>query len=169
VYKGTFQRRDAIKSDTQDSTSLYRDHVVMWAKDIGRSIDYLETRADVSTDRLAYYGVSFGGAMGAVMPAVEPRIRVSLLVVAGLDFPPVRPEVEPSSYLPRIKIPTLMINGRYDFYFPVETSQDPMFKLLGTPPAQKRHIIEEGSHFVPRVRLIQESLNWLDKYQPLPH
>ena len=70
------------------------------------------------------------------------------------------------NFLPRIHSPTLMINGRYDFIFPVETSQDPMFRLLGTPPDQKRHVIEEGSHFVPRVRLIQESLAWLDKYQP---
>ncbi len=29
---------------------------------------------------------------------------------------------------------------------------------FGTPAEQKRHVIEEGSHFVPRVRLIQESL-----------
>lgn len=42
-----------------------------------------------------------------------------------------------------------------------------MFDLLGTPPADKRHVIEDGSHFVPRVRLIQETLGWLDKYQPL--
>jgi hypothetical protein len=42
-----------------------------------------------------------------------------------------------------------------------------MFRLLGTPAADKRHVIEEGSHFVPRVRLIQEALAWLDRYQPL--
>jgi pimeloyl-ACP methyl ester carboxylesterase len=165
VYKGTYQRRDSLATDTQDSTIFYRDHVVMWAKDLRRGIDYLETRPEVSTERLAYYGVSWGGEMGGLLPAVEPRIRVSVLQVAGLDFPPVRPEADPINYLPRIRIPTLMINGRYDFYFPIETSQVPMFRLLGTPADQKRHIVEEGSHFVPRVRLIQESLAWLDKYQ----
>ena len=167
VYKGTYQRRDSLASDTQDSTIFYRDHVVMWAKDLRRGIDYLETRPEVSTERLAYYGVSWGGALGGLLPAVEPRIRVSVLQVAGLDFPPVRPEADPINYLPRIRTPTLMINGRYDFYFPIETSQIPMFHLLGTPADQKRHIVAEGSHFVPRVRLIQESLAWLDKYQPV--
>ena len=44
----------------------------------------------------------------------------------------------------------------------------PMFRLLGTPSDQKRHVVEEGSHFVPHTRLIQEVLTWLDKYQPLP-
>ena len=167
VYKGTYQRRDSLDSDTQDSTVFYRDHVVMWAKDLRRGIDYLETRPEVSTSRLAYYGVSWGGALGGLMPAVEPRIKVSALEVAGLDFPRVRPEVDPVNFLPRIRIPTLMINGRYDFYFPIESSQVPMFRLLATPADQKRHIVEDGSHFVPRIRLIRETLAWLDKYQPL--
>ncbi len=168
VYKGTYQRHDSLASDTQDSSTFYRDHVVMWGKDLRRAIDYLETRPEVSTARLAYYGVSWGGEQGGLMPAIEPRIKVSVLQVAGLSFAPIRPDVDPVNYLPRIRIPTLMINGRYDFYFPIETSQIPMFRLLGTPADQKRHVIEEGSHFVPRVRLIQEMLAWLDKYQPLP-
>jgi len=168
VYKGTYQRSDSLNTDVQDSSNFYRDHVVMWAKDLRRGVDYLETLPEVATGRLAYYGLSWGGAMGGLMPAVEPRIRVSVLYVAGLGFEPVRPEVDPINFLPRIRIPTLMINGRYDFFVPLETSQIPMFRLLGTPSDQKRHVVEEGSHFVPRTRLIQEILTWLDKYQPLP-
>jgi formylglycine-generating enzyme required for sulfatase activity/dienelactone hydrolase len=167
VYKGTYQRSDSLFTDIQDTSNFYRDHVIMWAKDLRRGIDYLETRPEVSTEHLAYYGVSWGGAMGALMPAVEPRIRVSVLYVAGLDFERARPEVDPVNFLPRIRIPTLMLNGRYDFFFPVETSQVPMYRLLGTPPDQKRHVVEDGSHFVARTRLIQETLTWLDKYQPL--
>jgi formylglycine-generating enzyme required for sulfatase activity/pimeloyl-ACP methyl ester carboxylesterase len=167
VYKGTYQRRDSLRSDTPDSTAFWRDHVVMWAKDMRRAIDYLETRPEVTTQNLAYYGISWGGELGGLMPAVDPRIKVVLLQVAGLEFDPIRPEVDPVNYLPHIRVPTLMVNGRYDFYFPVATSQDPMFRLLGTPPDQKRHVVEEGSHFVPRPRLIQEMLAWLDRYQPI--
>ena len=167
VYKGTFQRRDSLKSDSPNSTALWRDHVVMWGKDLRRAVDYLETRPEVTTARLAFYGISWGGEMGGIMPAIEPRIAVSVLQVAGIGFETVRPEVDPVNYLPHIRIPTLMLNGRYDFYFPVATSQLPMFRLLGTPADEKRHVIEDGSHFVPRVRLIEESLAWLDKYQPL--
>jgi formylglycine-generating enzyme required for sulfatase activity/dienelactone hydrolase len=169
VFKGTYQRRDSLKTDAVDSTNFYRDHVVMWAKDMRRGIDYLETRPDLSIGRLAYYGLSWGGSMGGLLPAVDPRVKVIVLVVAGLEFPRTRPEVDPLNYLPRITAPTLMLNGRYDFFFPVEASQDPMFRLLGTPAADKRHVVEEGSHDVPRARLIQEVLAWLDKYQPLPH
>jgi pimeloyl-ACP methyl ester carboxylesterase len=140
----------------------------MWAKDLCRAIDYAETHSDLATDRLAYYGVRWGGAMGGLMPAVEPRIKVSVLIVAGLAFERVRPEVDPFNFLPRITTPTLMLNGRYDFFFPLETAQRPMFRLLSTPADQKRWVVEEGSHFVPRTRQIQETLAWLDRYQPLP-
>jgi formylglycine-generating enzyme required for sulfatase activity/dienelactone hydrolase len=168
VLKGTLQRRDGLSTDVQDTTIFYRDHVIMWAKDVGRSIDYLETRPDITTAQLAFYGVSWGGAMGALLPAVEPRIKVNLLYVAGLDFERTRPEVDPINFLPRIRIPTLMLNGRYDFFFPLETSQLPMVRLLGTRVDQKKYVVEETSHFVPRNRLIQETLAWLDKYQPTP-
>jgi pimeloyl-ACP methyl ester carboxylesterase len=140
----------------------------MWAKDLRRAVDYAETRQDLGVERLAYFGVSWGGALGALIPAVEPRIRSSVLLVAGLGFDRTRPEVDPVNYLPRITIPTLMLNGRYDFFFPMETSQKPMLRLLGTPADQKRYVVEEGSHFVPRTRQIQETLGWLDRYQPLP-
>ena len=90
-----------------------------------------------------------------------------MLYVAGLKFERRQPEVDPINFIRRVRIPTLMLNGRYDFFFPDETAQLPMFRLLGTPPDQKRYVLEEGSHFVPRTRLIQETLAWLDKYQPV--
>jgi pimeloyl-ACP methyl ester carboxylesterase len=167
VYKGTWQRRDSLATDVADSSNFYRDHVIMWAKDLRRAVDYAETRPELSTERLAYYGLSWGGAMGGIMPAVEPRIRVSVLVVAGLSFERVRPEVDAVNFLPRITVPTLMLNGRYDFFFPMETAQKPMLKLLGTPEAEKRYVVEDGSHYLPRTRLIQETLAWLDRYQPV--
>ncbi len=167
VFKGTLQRKDALRSDDQDSTILYRDHAIMWAKDLSQSLNYLETRPDVTLKGLAYYGVSWGGHMGGLIPAVEPRIKVSVLLVAGLPFERARPEVDPINFISRVRVPTLMLNGKYDFFFPYETSSLPMFRLLGTPPDQKRYVLENGSHFVPRTRLIQETLAWLDKYQPV--
>ena len=57
-----------------------------------------------------------------------------------------------------------MLNGRYDALRPLETSQRPMFELLGTPAEHKRHVVFEGGHFVPRHQLIQETVDWLDRY-----
>jgi pimeloyl-ACP methyl ester carboxylesterase len=129
-----------------------------------RTIDYLETRPDIDTSRVAYYGASWGGYLGGLMPAVEPRFKAVVLLVAGLEYQRGQPEVEPINFLPRITIPVLMLNGQYDHYFPVETAQRPMFRLLGTPPDRKRQVIVEGGHFVPRTQLVRETLAWLDKY-----
>ncbi len=164
IYKSTFERGDGYETDVADESNAYRDHVIMYVKDFRRSVDYLATRADVDTSRLAYYGISWGGLLGGIIPAVEPRIRTVVLYVAGLAQQRCLPEVEPINFLPHITAPVLMLNGRFDHYFPVETSQRPFFRLLGTPPAQKRQVIADGGHFVPRNQLIGESLDWLDRH-----
>ncbi|MCJ7645079.1 MAG: protein kinase [Candidatus Aminicenantes bacterium] len=164
MYKGTFERGDGLDSDYPSETAFYRDHVIMWAKDLGRSVDYLETRKDILADKLAYYGFSWGGAMGAIMPAIEERIKLAILYVAGLDHTKAFPEADQINFLPRVTVPVLMLNGQYDFYFPVESSQKPMFDLLGTLPEHKRQVIYPSSHFAPRTELIKETLVWLDKY-----
>ena len=164
IYKGTLTRGDELDSDYPDETNFYKEHVVMWVKDFSRSIDYLETRQDINSQKLAYYGLSWGAALGAIVPAVETRIKVSVLFVAGISFQNSLPEVEPVNYLPRMKTPVLMLNGKYDQYFPVETSQKPMFQLFGTHPEHKRYVLYEAGHFVPRDQLVKETLDWLDKY-----
>jgi pimeloyl-ACP methyl ester carboxylesterase len=86
------------------------------------------------------------------MTAVEPRFRASILLGGGLDFRRRPPESEAFNFLPRVKVATLILNGRHDFFFPVETSQEPMFGLLATPPADKRRR-EFASGHVPTERL----------------
>ena len=74
------------------------------------------------------------------------------------------PEADVLNFLPRVRQPILMLNGRYDMFFPIETSQKPMFELLGTPTADKKIIHYESGHTPPRHELIKESLAWYDKY-----
>jgi predicted esterase len=164
IYKSTHERTDSLRSDIPDQSIFWRDHLVMWVKDYRRTLDYLSTRADIDTTKFAYFGFSWGGYMGGIIPAVEPRIKASMLYVAGLTMERGRPEVEPINYLPRIKSPVLMLNGKYDFFFPSETAQKPFYQFLGVREPDKRWILYEGGHDVPRTELIKESLAWLDKY-----
>ncbi len=164
VYKGTYQRKSAVKADTPKPTALYRDHLVMWAKDLSRTIDYLETREDLDTARVAYLGLSWGGQLGGILPAVEKRIRAVVLYVAGLSFQRPFPEADAINYVPRVTQPTLMLNGELDFYFPKETSQRPMYEMLGTPDEHKRWMTFAGAHSVPRVEMVREVLAWLERY-----
>ena len=41
-----------------------------------------------------------------------------------------------------------MVNGRYDYFFPVEGSQNTMFRFLGTAEKDKRHVVLDGGHMV---------------------
>lgn len=164
IYKSTYERGDALDSDYPEETTFYKDHVIMWVKDYMRSVDYLETREDIDVDKLAYYGYSWGGTMGAIIPAMEYRLKASVLHVAGFCFQKAFPEVDQINFVSRVKIPTLMLNGLYDHYFPMESSQKPFFELLGTPDEHKRQFIYDAGHFVPREQHIKETLDWLDRY-----
>ena len=62
-------------------------------------------------------------------------------------------------YVTRVTQPTLMLNGELDFFFPAETSQLPMFELLGTPPEHKRRITYPRGHTVSKVELTKETLS----------
>lgn len=46
----------------------------------------------------------------------------------------------------------------------LESSQKPLFQLLGTPAENKRHVLFDMSHAPPRNRAAKESLNRLDEY-----
>ena len=65
--------------------------------------------------------------------AVEPRFKAALLFSGG-TFEKVSPEVDAWNFAPRVKIPVLMLNGKDDFRFPLETSQQPLFQALGPAP-----------------------------------
>jgi len=164
VYKGTYERADDMQTYFPNTSIRYRDRVIHWAKDLGRSIDYLETRPDIDIRRLAFYGYSWGACMGAILPAVENRLKVNVLMGPGFYLEETRPEVDQVNFAPRVTIPTLILDGRDDFVFPRETSQEPFFRFLGTPNQHKRRLLYDGGHSVPRQHLIRESLDWLDRY-----
>ena len=102
--------------------------------------------------------------MGAIIPAVEDRLSLNILVAAG--FPNIKPypEVDEINYISRVEIPTLILNGRYDAIFPLENNVKTFFNLLGTPENDKRlYLIDAGHNFYKKDR-INEILNWCDNY-----
>jgi serine/threonine protein kinase len=162
VYKGFFERR--LKSYDGWGPIAWRDMTIQWVKDVGRSIDYLETRQDIDGEKIAYIGFSSGGIYGPIFTALEERFKVSVLITGGFILTGIKPEMDPINFAPRSSTPTLMVNGENDFLFPLETSQKPLFRLLGTPAKHKRHAILEGGHIPEWNDVIKETLDWLDRY-----
>ncbi len=166
TWAGSYERWDDFLS-LQGDQYLRRmgERVKEWADDLGRTIDYLETRDDIDVDRIAYWGASFGASTSLALLGLEERLRAALLALPGYTYRDLPPEADPVNYVPRVTLPALLIGGRYDFVFPVETSQRPLFDQLGTPAEHKRHVLYEMGHGpFPRGQLLRDILPWLDEY-----
>jgi len=102
--------------------------------------------------------------MGSVTMAAEDRIRVGLLICPGLRLQKCLAEVDDLNFVTHVTVPVLMLNGRYDYIWPGPTSQEPKFRLLGTPSGQKRRVVYKAGHGIPENEWIKETLDWLDLY-----
>jgi dienelactone hydrolase len=164
VYKGTYERQGkTVYVGAAQKLSYLADR----SKDLGRSLDYLDTRPDIDKNKIAYLGVSMGAAEGVIYCAIaQSRLRTVIFLDGGyfLDRPPTGGDQ--ADFAPRLKKPVLMVNGREDYVFSVENSQDPLFRMLGTPQADKRHVVLDTPHDVTeqRSQLVPVVLDWLDKY-----
>jgi dienelactone hydrolase len=166
VYKATFDRVDSKMFDRAFGDPIdnrfYTEHIIQTVKDLKRCLDYLETRQDIDTSKFSYYGMSRGAVLGGLIPAVEKRLKVSILLAAGGD-PRGRPEVNLVNYLPRVRIPTLIINGKYDIYM---TNDNLMafYDLLGSRVNEKDLRFTESGHTPSRNEVVKQTLAWLDRY-----
>jgi dienelactone hydrolase len=163
IYEGTYDRAPSGNAPrTRFELVEWRVHLV---QDVSRTIDYLETRKDLISGKLAFAGFSWGGWMGVLASAIDSRIKVNVLAAGGFyTGAPPEQEADPFNYAPRVKVPTLMLNGRDDYIFPVETSQKPMFQAIGTAPEHKRHVLFDSGHALPLHQTHAEIAEWLDRY-----
>jgi dipeptidyl aminopeptidase/acylaminoacyl peptidase len=167
VYKSMYERGDDYNIyDPKTTMTAHVEHMIMWWKDLSRSVDYLETRADIDRDKLCYCGSSQGAWIAPVFLGQDERYKVSVLRLGGFPLMEANPAIDPINFIGKVEIPVLMLNGRYDYIFPYETSQLPMFRAFGTPAEHKRHVVFETAHSVHghRNEMIREVLDWLDRY-----
>jgi eukaryotic-like serine/threonine-protein kinase len=168
VYQYTYGRTDArVAAAVVPQTRANTTWVQQLVSDARRALDYVETRPDIDATRMAYYGLSWGGRLGPITMALDPRIKAGVLLMGGLASNKQAPEVDPFNFAPRVRVPVLMLNGEQDFIFPLQTSQQPLFQGLGTPSADKKHVLYPGGHeiFVTQhSQIVQEVVGWLDRY-----
>ncbi|MBN2589327.1 MAG: hypothetical protein JXA96_05670 [Sedimentisphaerales bacterium] len=166
VYQGTYERSYGQYLDWSKEPRATTDWIIHVCQDMCRSIDYLESRGDINTDKIAYYGVSVGAACGPMALAIEERFKTGILLAGGLPNSTVlasTPEIDPMNHAHRVKVPVLMINGKED---PLAFAQQPMYDFMGTLAEHKRHIVYPdnsllGSH---RDEIRKEIVDWLYRY-----
>jgi dienelactone hydrolase/tRNA A-37 threonylcarbamoyl transferase component Bud32 len=165
MYNGMYERR--LKRPLSGPNE-FRDQIIQQVQDVRRSLDYLEQRTDIAKDKLAYFGVSLGAARAPIVLAVEHRFKAAVMWSGGLPSGPSLPEVDPINFAGRVRTPILMLNGRDDFTFPVEASQEPLYRMFGTAAADKGRKVYDGGHVFPFSRMMGDSLDWLDRYLGVP-
>ena len=168
VYKYTFERRDPrVTSTWPVPTRAYKVWVQQVVLDARRTLDYLESRAEIDRSRMGYFGSSWGARLAPIALALDSRLKTAVLLNGGLGSAAPAPEADAFNFAPRVRVPILMLNGDQDFIFPLQTLQRPLFATLGTPAADKRHLTFPGGHEIAntmRNQIVQEVVRWLDKY-----
>lgn len=164
IYQDTYERqqRSALPGASQQMRLTIERY-----KDLARSLDYLATRADIDTSRIGYLGVSMGAAEGVIFTTLlQDRIKTDVFLDGGYFLDKPTEGRDQADFAPRLRIPVLMVNGRYDFSFSLERAQRPLFRMLGTPESKKKHVVLETPHDVraKRPEMMAAVLEWLDTY-----
>lgn len=168
AYRGTHERTNGISPALHwslDPSLEFATFQINIVKDVMRSVDYLQSRPDIDADKIAYTGYSWGGTIANLNLAVENRFKAAVLNVGGMTAHGTpRPEVDYLNFAPRITVPILMLNGRYDLALLYDSEVQPMYQFLGTPDEHKNLIVYETDHWIDRREVTKETLAWLDRY-----
>jgi formylglycine-generating enzyme required for sulfatase activity len=162
VLKGMKERKlppDFV--DPKPTTVKYREMVVFDTVDQLRGLDYLATRPEVDRSKIACFALSMGG-YDVVQIAVESRYRSVLMLSAGIarDAGEWIPEASPVNFVPYIRVPKLMIHGRYDEGALFKTSAEPLYRLFSEPKRQK---VFDTGHFPPLELWVPVAKDWFDE------
>ena len=150
-YRGTFGRRGR----NEDGRQLFFQRII----DLERAVDYLETRPEVDMKKLGYVGFSWGAGQGCVAGAVEKRLGALVLVAGGVSGASPAVETTEYAYAPLVSAPVLMVNGVYDTFFPVESSQPALFELLGSQIKDREKL--DRDHDIPPSDIAEQVDRWL--------
>jgi dienelactone hydrolase len=148
--------------------------------DLRRAVDILEARPEVDPDRLAFFGVSWGGSMGGLLAGVEDRLKAYVLVVGdgGLVEHTAEPgpdglnqhfsqgwaammwPTEPLHFIGRAAPAALLFqNGLHDTFVP--PSDALRFYTAASEP--KRIIWYDAGHELP-WSFVQDAADWLQPF-----
>ena len=158
-------------SDYPAPTAFWRDHMIAWSKDLGRSLDYLETREDIDHTNVADFGVSRGSVLSPVLLAREERFKAAILAAGGAHFSEGSPGGRPDQLRESRQDP------RADGERAIRQLLDRWSRRsvrssasLGRPRRTSDTSSYESGHGVLGKDLIHESLDWLDTYLgPVKH
>ncbi|MBV6643180.1 MAG: acetylxylan esterase [Cyclobacteriaceae bacterium] len=143
--------------------------------DLRRSIDFLETRPEIDSSRIGYYGISLGGVIGTIFCGVDDRVKAPVIALAGgnlslmfgLDALSDETQeffsiIDPINFVELIAPrPLLMINAENDEVIDPLTS-----KMLYQAADEPKEIIWYPSRHrdLPIEKAYPDGVKWFKKY-----
>ena len=147
VYEDTYERRVKFYLPNGAlSSRLNVDHY----KDDACSLDYLASRPDIDSNKLAYLGVSMGSAKGVIISTLlQDRLKTAIFLDGGYFlFPPRAGSDQADFAAPHEEAGT---HGKraLRFLLPVGEVAESVFAMLGTPDQDKRHVVLDTPTMLP--------------------
>jgi dienelactone hydrolase len=174
-----------------DQPLLDRDAEIQAVIDLRRGFDLLIARPDVDRKRLAYVGHSYGAQWGAVLTAVDQRMKTSILMAgvaeladiilrsdepAMIDFRKTQPEGQLEKYVNAVgdidaihfikyavPIPLLLQFANYEQYFDKLSTQ----RYIDAASEPKKVLKYDTAHDLNDPQALQDRYNWLAQYLDL--
>lgn len=166
-------------------TEQDRDEQIQLIIDLRRAIDLLTARPDVDPERIAYLGVSYGGAMGGLLAGIEDRLQAYVLIVGDgglvthvtnpvdLTQPPTEFHqeyeawiddmwpIEPIHFVSHASpSPLLFQNALHDQY----TNVDDAILYQETANEPKQVIWYDSTHWPLPDEVVSDSATWLQQF-----
>jgi dienelactone hydrolase len=166
IWAGSYERFTPMPIDAKERSDRGQRAALAWHRDLRLTLDYLESQPEFDAAKFGYLGYSGGATFQGTLLAIEERIKAAVFVSGGINLSAnIHPMIDMVNYAPRIHLPVLMLNGRYDHHHPLEQSQNRLFKLLSTPQGSKQHIVYDTGHFAfQRNTVVAELSTWFDRY-----
>ena len=147
TWYGSFGRYDGLRERSPNEfAAAWGEHLRRWRRDTAAILDYLASSAEFS-DKIGWLGLSFGAHVW-VAGSFVPPFKCAILL-CGKRWDLIDHPLKVTFYR-RMKLPVLMLNGRFDKVVPIEKVQR-FHDLYGAAPEDKRLVHYDTGHW-PRPR-----------------
>jgi pimeloyl-ACP methyl ester carboxylesterase len=168
-WSGAFERFDGgpfPQGEGINAGSLWMERTRHWVQEASQAITFAEEHAETDGERVGFLGISYGANNSIPVLALENRFRTALLFSGNLMSHPMFPFADSLNYYPRVSLPTLFINGRYDT---IVSANEALFERrmvwLGTPAEHKKQVLYDAGHWpFPQHLFKKEVADWLKIY-----
>lgn len=164
AWTGAFERFDGGPFPAEDDLrSVWFQRTQRWIQEAAQSLNFAEEHPRLDANKVGFLGVSFGATNTLPILALEPRFKSALLFSGSLMSHYMFGFADSKNYLPRVKIPVLFMNGRYDSIVSADEELLALrMSLLGTDEAYKKQVLYDAGHWpFPQHLFKKEVADWL--------